>query len=354
MNRRYTRQVRVGDVLLGGGAPIAVQSMLSSPSASPEKNIQEAQQLQAAGCDILRVSVPTLEDVRLIIALKQAVHIPIVADIHFDYRIALKAVEAGVDKIRLNPGNIGGTDKVKQVAAACKERGVPVRIGVNAGSLEKDILAKHVSPKPESIVESAEKHIRLLQDADFNDIVVSLKSSHVPTTIEAYRLLAGRCDYPLHIGVTEAGTLRAGLVKNALGIGSLLMQGIGDTLRVSLTADAVQEVYAGFDILRAAGIAVQRPEIISCPTCGRTNIPVAEVAAQLEQRLQGLRVPIKVAVMGCVVNGIGEGREADIGIAGGVDSAVLFIRGEQVRTLHGNYVEELYQEIMRIIDNGFD
>lgn len=345
---KTTRKVMVGDVPVGGGAPVSVQSMLAVPAADVEGNVAQAQNLQVAGCQILRVSVPSLEDVRLVTALKQAVEMPIVADIHFDYRIALAAVEAGVDKIRINPGNIGSDERVRSVADACRNAGVPIRIGVNGGSLEKEILEKHGSPTAEALVESAMGHVQLLEKHGFEDIIVSIKSSHVPTMVKAYQLLSQKCSYPLHLGVTEAGLYRAGLVKNAMGIGTLLLQGVGDTLRVSLTASPQEEVLAGFDILRAAGRKVPGPEVVSCPTCGRTNIPVEEIAAEVQRRLAGNPKQVKVAVMGCVVNGIGEGKEADIGIAGGRDSAVLFVKGEKVRTLHGDYVQELLDEIEKL------
>ncbi|NLW78386.1 MAG: flavodoxin-dependent (E)-4-hydroxy-3-methylbut-2-enyl-diphosphate synthase [Ruminococcaceae bacterium] len=346
--RRVSKQVLVGGVAMGGGAPVTVQSMLSVPAADVAGNAAQARQLAACGCEVLRVSVPALEDVRLIGAIKAAVAVPLVADIHFDYRIALAALDAGVDKIRINPGNIGGAEKVKQLADACKARGVPIRIGVNGGSLEKPLLEKYGGPTPQALVDSALGHARLLEAQGFEDIVLSVKASRVADMVEAYRLLAAQCGYPLHLGVTEAGTWRAGLVKNAVGIGALLLDGIGDTLRVSLTAAPEKEVRAGFDILRAAGLPAPGPEVISCPTCGRTNIPVAQIAEELERRLAGSPKAIKVAVMGCVVNGIGEGREADIGIAGGMDSAVLFVKGEQVRVLRGNYLEALLDEIERL------
>lgn len=346
--RRKARTVKVGSLAMGGDAPILVQSMLNAPAADVEGNVRQARALEKAGCQVVRVSVPSLDDVRLVAALKQAVTIPVVADIHFDYRIALAAVEAGVDKIRINPGNIGGTEKVRAVASACKARGVPIRVGVNGGSLEKALLEQYGGPTPEALCESALSHVRLLEEQDFFDTVISIKSSHVPTMVAAYRLLATQCDYPLHLGVTEAGTYHAGLVKNAMGIGALLLDGIGDTLRVSLTAAPEKEIQAGYDILRAAGQPVPGVEVIACPTCGRTNIPVEEIAAQVEERLAGCQKPLKVAVMGCVVNGLGEGREADIGIAGGKGDAVLFVKGEKVRVLHGDFVEELVREIGKL------
>ncbi len=346
--RRRTRQVLVGTVPVGGQSPISVQSMLAVPAGDVPGNVVQALRLQNAGCQIIRVSVPTVDDVRLVTALKAAVHMPVVADIHFDWRIALACVEAGADKIRINPGNIGSMEKVRAVAAACKGAGVPIRVGVNGGSLEKDLLEKYGGPAAQALAESALRHVGMLEDCGFYDTVISLKSSHVPTMVAAYRLLADKCDYPLHLGVTEAGTLRAGLVKNAMGIGALLLEGIGDTLRVSLTEDPAEEVRAGYAIMRAAGLPAPGPQVISCPTCGRTNIPVAAIAAEVENRLAHSTKQVTIAVMGCVVNGLGEGREADIGLAGGKDSAVLFVKGERLRTITGNYVDELLAEAAKL------
>ncbi|MBU3806077.1 MAG: flavodoxin-dependent (E)-4-hydroxy-3-methylbut-2-enyl-diphosphate synthase [Candidatus Fournierella pullistercoris] len=342
------REVKIGSIAIGGTNPVAVQTMLNVPVADIQGNVEQAKRLEAAGCQILRGSVPTLEDVRLVEAIKNAVDIPFVADIHFNYKIALACVDAGVDKIRINPGNIGADDNVKAVAQACNAKNIPIRIGVNGGSLEKHILAKYGAPVPEAMVESALYHVALLEKHDFNNIVVSIKSSNVPNMMRAYRMLSERCDYPLHLGVTEAGTYRMGLIKSGMGIGGLLMEGIGDTIRVSLTDDPEKEVQAGYDILRAAGHAVDGPEIISCPTCGRTNIQVANIANEVEQRLKGYKKPIKIAVMGCVVNGPGEAREADIGIAGGKDEALLFIRGEKIRMLRGNIVDQFVEEILKL------
>ena len=301
--RKLRREVKIGSLRIGGENPIAVQSMLNVPVKDIAGNVAQAKRLEQAGCQIIRVTVPTPADAAVVTAIKKEVSIPLVADIHFDYRAAIAAAEAGADKIRINPGNIGGDDRVAAVVRACKERGLPIRIGVNAGSLEKDLLEKYGSPTPEALCESAMRHVRILEKHDFEDIVISIKSSNVPTVIAAYRLLAETCDYPLHVGVTEAGTYRMGLIKSAMGIGGLLLEGIGDTLRVSLTDEPEKEVQAGFDILRAAGFAVPGPEVISCPTCGRTNIKVAEIAQEVERRLTGCKKPIKVAVMGCVVNG---------------------------------------------------
>ena len=325
--RKNTRAVRIGGVTVGGGNPVAVQSMLNVPIHDIAGNVAQAKRLEAEGCQIVRVTVPSVADVPVVEALKNAVKMPVVADIHFDYKVALACAEAGVDKIRINPGNIGDDAHVGEVASACRARGIPIRIGVNGGSLEKEILAKYGKVTPEALVESAMYHVSLLERHDFNDIVISIKSSNVPVVVEAYRQLSLRCDYPLHVGVTEAGTYRMGLIKSAMGIGTLLLEGIGDTIRVSLTDEPEKEVRAGFDILRAAGHFVPGPEVVSCPTCGRTNINVAQIASEVEERLRGCNKPIKVAVMGCVVNGPGEARGADIGIAGGNGEGLLFIKG---------------------------
>lgn len=338
------KKVKVGNLTLGDGR-IYIQSMLNIPAEKVEESVAQAVALERAGCEIVRAAIPTIEDVRLIPAIKEKVNIPLVADIHFDYRIALAAVEAGVDKVRINPGNIGGTDRVKAVADACRKHNVPIRIGVNSGSLEKKLLEKYGSPTPEALVESALGHVKLLNDCDFDDIVISIKSSDVKLMIAAYRLLAQQVDYPLHLGVTEAGTERMGLVKSAVGIGSLLCDGIGDTIRVSLTADPVKEIYAARDILRACdmGGGVQ---IVSCPTCGRTKIALIPLAEQVEKLCANISKPIKVAVMGCVVNGPGEAREADIGIAGGNGEGILFKKGKILRKVpEENLLEELRKEI---------
>ncbi len=338
------KKVKVGNLTLGDGK-IYIQSMLNVPAEKVDETVQQAVALEKAGCEIVRVAIPTIEDVRLIPAIKDKVNIPLVADIHFDYRIALAAVEAGVDKVRINPGNIGGTDRVKAVADACRKKNVPIRIGVNSGSLEKKLLEKYGSPTPEALVESALGHVKLLNDCDFDDIVISIKSSDVRLMIAAYRLLAQQVDYPLHLGVTEAGTERMGLVKSAVGIGSLLCDGIGDTIRVSLTADPVREIYAAKDILRACdmGGGVQ---IVSCPTCGRTKIALIPLAEEVEKLCADIDKPIKVAVMGCVVNGPGEAREADIGIAGGNGEGILFKKGKILRKVpEDRLLKELRKEI---------
>lgn len=338
------RKVKVGGLTLGDGK-IYVQSMLNTPAEDIAASVAQAQALEAAGCEIIRAAVPREEDAALITALKKAVSVPVVADIHFDHKIALRCVEAGVDKIRINPGNIGSAQKVREVADACKAHGIPIRIGVNSGSLERGLLERYGAPLPEALVESALRHASLLEDCGFEDIVISIKSSDVKLMIAAYRLLAKRVDYPLHLGVTEAGTERMGIIKSAVGIGSLLCDGIGDTIRVSLTADPVQEVYAARDILRACGMG-RGVQIVSCPTCGRTKIDLISLANRVEQALAGVDKPLKVAVMGCAVNGPGEAREADIGIAGGRGEALLFKKGQLLRKVtEDRIVEELLREI---------
>ena len=343
------REVKIGGMAIGGSNPIAVQTMLNVPIDDIPGNVAQARRCAAAGCQILRVTCPTPADARCIEAVKKAVDIPIVADIHFDYRAALACAAVGVDKIRINPGNIGSDDRVKEVVRACRAGGIPIRIGVNGGSLEKHILAKYGAPVPEAMVESALYHVRLLEKFDFDDIVISIKSSNVPRMMEAYGQLSAVTDYPLHVGVTEAGTCQMGLLKSGMGIGGLLLEGIGDTIRVSLAADPEKEVEAGFNILRAVGYAVAGPEVITCPTCGRTQYPCIEIANEVERRLQGYKKPIKVAVMGCVVNGPGEAREADIGIAGGKNEAVLFVHGQPVRKLTGdNILDQFMEEIYKL------
>lgn len=338
------KTVRVADLTIGDGK-IYIQSMLNVPASDVEGSVRQAVELEKAGCEIVRAAIPTIEDVRLIPAIKAAVKIPLVADIHFDYRIALAAVEAGIDKVRINPGNIGSADRVKAVADACKQRGIPIRIGVNSGSLEKELLHKYGSPTAEALVESAAGHIKLLNDCDFDDIVVSIKSSDVRLMIEAYRLFAKRFEYPLHLGVTEAGTERMGIIKSAVGIGSLLCDGIGDTIRVSLTADPVREIYAAKDILKACGFG-GGVQIVSCPTCGRTKIDLIGLASRVEELCRDIDKDIKIAVMGCVVNGPGEAREADLGIAGGDGVGLIFKKGEILRKVPEDMLlSELKKEI---------
>jgi len=348
MQRSLTRMVKAGSVAIGGGARVSVQSMLSKPAHDIEGSIAQALELERAGCDILRAAVPDKEAVRLIASLKEHCTAPIVADIHFDYKLALESLAAGADKIRLNPGNIGGQDRVRAVAGACRARGVPIRIGVNGGSLEKDLLAKYGAPTPEAMAESAMNHARLLEACDFYDIVISLKSSDVANTVRAYEILAGQCDYPLHVGVTEAGMQRMGVIKSSIGIGALLLQGIGDTIRVSLTADPVEEVRAARDILRALGQG-SGPDIVSCPTCGRTKIDLIALANEAERRLAGCEKRITVAIMGCAVNGPGEAREADIGLAGGEGCALLFRRGEALyKVPEDRALDSLMEEIEKL------
>ena len=349
MERRKCKQVMVGQVPIGGNSPVSVQSMLNVPAHDIAGSVAQAKRLQDCGCQIIRTAVPDREAVALVAALKEALTIPVVADIHFDYRLALESAAAGVDKIRINPGNIGDENHVKAVAQECRRRGLPIRIGVNSGSLEKEILAKYGHPTPEAMRDSALYHASLLEKFDFDDIVLSIKSSDVPTMIRAYELTAESCDYPLHLGVTEAGTERMGLLKSAVGIGSLLTHGIGDTIRVSLTADPEREIAAGIDLLAAAGLRNDRPRLVSCPTCGRTAIDLIGIAAEVERRLQTVNKPISVAVMGCIVNGPGEAREADIGLAGGKGTVALFRKGEVLRTVdEAVAVEELMKEIERL------
>ncbi len=350
MVRQPKRTVKIGNVTIGGNEPIAVQTMLNVPIQDVQGNVEQAKRVAKAGCQIVRVTVPTPADAAAVAAIKEAVDIPVVADIHFDYRAALAAVDAGADKIRINPGNIGSDDRVKAVADACNAKNIPIRIGVNGGSLEKHILAKYGAPVPEAMVESALYHVQLLEKHDFDNIVISIKSSNVPRMMAAYRMLSAKTDYPLHVGVTEAGGNRMGLIKSGMGIGGLLLEGIGDTLRVSLTDEPENEVLAGYDILRAVGYAVAGPEIISCPTCGRTQYPMMEIAREVEERLRadGFKKPLKIAIMGCIVNGPGEASDADIGIAGGKDEALLFIRGQRVRMLKDHIVDQLIDEIYKL------
>ncbi|MCD8143031.1 MAG: flavodoxin-dependent (E)-4-hydroxy-3-methylbut-2-enyl-diphosphate synthase [Clostridiales bacterium] len=312
-----TKQIMVGSVPVGGGAPVAIQSMCSTHTDDVEATVQQILRLEAAGCEIVRVAVPDKESAFAIDKIKERIHIPLVVDIHFDYKLALACIERGADKVRINPGNIGGEDRVKAVADACRQRNIPIRIGVNGGSLEKELLAKYGRVCPEALVESAFGHIRLLNQFDFDDICISLKSSNVQIAMAAYQMMHEQSDYPLHLGVTEAGTRQMGTIKSAIGIGGLLAQGIGDTFRVTLTADPVEEVVVAKQILQAAGIRQDGPNLISCPTCGRTRIDLIPLAQEVESRLRTVQKPITVAVMGCVVNGPGEASAADVGIAGG-------------------------------------
>lgn len=344
---RTSKKIKVGNTFLGGGSPVLVQSMLNVPSTDIDGSVKQAVELEKAGCQIIRFAIPNEEALALVEPIKKATTVPLVADIHFDYKLALGAAERGIDKIRINPGNIGSENRVKAVADICKQKGLPIRIGVNSGSLEKHILAKYGSPTPEAMVESALYHASLLEKFDFDDIVISIKSSNVNTMIKAYELAAEKCNYPLHLGVTEAGTERMGIIKSAVGIGSLLTHGIGDTIRVSLTDDPVKEVYAAQDILKAIGLKTDCPYLVSCPTCGRTRIDLVGLAKQVEERLRDCKKPITVAVMGCIVNGPGEAKEADIGVAGGDGCGLIFKKGEILRKVPEN---ELLDELMKEID----
>ena len=342
-----TKQIMVGGVPIGGGAPVTIQSMTNTRTDDVEATLHQIRTLAAAGCEIIRVAVPDMAAAKAVGKIKEESPIPVVVDIHFDYKLALEAIAAGADKVRINPGNIGGADHVKAVAQACARRGVPIRIGVNGGSLEKPLLAKYGGVCPEAMVESAFGHIRLLNQYDFDDICVSLKSSSVPMTMKAYQLMSQASNYPLHIGVTEAGTVRMGTLKSAVGIGGLLALGIGDTMRVSLSADPIEEVYAAREILKAAGIRKEGAELVSCPTCGRTRINLISLANQVEERLKAVDKPITVAVMGCVVNGPGEASAADCGIAGGVGEGLLFKKGQIIKKVPQ---EQLVDELFALID----
>ncbi|MCD8126793.1 MAG: flavodoxin-dependent (E)-4-hydroxy-3-methylbut-2-enyl-diphosphate synthase [Clostridiales bacterium] len=342
-----SKQIMVGSVPVGGGAPVAIQSMCSTHTDDVEATVQQILRLEAAGCEIVRVAVPDKESAFAVDKIKERIHIPLVVDIHFDYKLALACIERGADKVRINPGNIGGEDRVKAVADACRLRNIPIRIGVNGGSLEKELLAKYGKVCPEALVESAFGHVRLLNQFDFDDICISLKSSNVQIAMAAYKMMHEQSDYPLHLGVTEAGTRQMGTIKSAIGIGGLLAQGIGDTFRVTLTADPVEEVVVAKQILQAAGIRQDGPNLISCPTCGRTRIDLIPLAQEVEARLRTVQKPITVAVMGCVVNGPGEAGAADVGIAGGNGFGFLFQHGEIVKKVPE---EQLVDELFQLID----
>ena len=344
-----SKTINIGPVKIGGGSKIAIQSMLNREAHDIEGNIEQALQLQNAGCDIVRIAVPDMDSVKTLHAVKDKISIPLVADIHFDYRLAIESAAAGADKIRINPGNIGSADRVKAVVAACREKNLPIRIGVNSGSLEKSILAKYGGATPEGMVDSALYNVSLLEKFDFDDIVISLKSSDVKTMVSAYRLMSGKCSYPLHIGVTEAGSERMGIIKSAAGIGALLVDGIGDTIRVSLTADPVKEIFAAKDILKSLGYKGYGVNIVSCPTCGRTRIDLIALANAASEALRNVDKDITVAIMGCVVNGPGEASAADIGIAGGIDSGLIFKKGAALRKVpQGKLLEELISEIEKM------
>ena len=350
METRKSRRVQVGENLfIGGDAPVVVQSMLNAPQGDIEANVQQARELSAAGCQLIRLSVTHHTDIDTIRALKEAVKVPLVADIQMNYELALESIDAGIDKIRINPRYIGGPDKVREVADKCKEHHIPIRVGVNSGSVEKELLKKYGGVTPEAMAESAMNSVRILENADFHDIVISIKSSDIRTMIAAYRIVAKECDYPLHLGVTEAGTEKMGRIKSAIGIGSLLADGIGDTIRVSLADEPVKEIDAAFDILKALDLVPDAPQLVACPTCGRTQIDLIGIANEVEERLKDVHKPIRVAVMGCPVNGPGAASNADIGIAGGNGVGLLFKKGEIIKKVpEEELVDELFREIERL------
>lgn len=350
MERRKTRQIQVGKVKIGGDAPITVQSMTNTRTDDAAATLRQIGELAAAGCEIIRCAVPDMAAAEGLKRIVSESPIPVIADIHFDYKLALAAIDAGVDGLRLNPGNIGGNDRVAAVVDAAKKRNIPIRIGVNAGSLPKDLLEKYGHPTAEALVEAAWRHIHILEEMDYRNIKVSLKAHDVPLTVAAYRLLASQCDYPLHVGITEAGTINSGIIKSAVGIGTLLAEGIGDTIRVSLTGDPVREVKVAYDILKSLGLREYGPTLISCPTCGRTKINLEKLALEVERRLEKISEPITVAVMGCVVNGPGEAREADVGIAGGINEGLIFKKGVVLKKVpEACIIDELFAEIDKIL-----
>lgn len=350
MERRKTRQIQVGKVKIGGDALISVQSMTNTRTDNAAFTLRQIGELAAAGCEIIRCAVPDMAAAEGLKRIVSESPIPVIADIHFDYKLALAAIDAGVDGLRLNPGNIGGNDRVAAVVDAAKKRNIPIRIGVNAGSLPKDLLEKYGHPTAEALVEAAWRHIHILEEMDYRNIKVSLKAHDVPLTVAAYRLLASQCDYPLHVGITEAGTINSGIIKSAVGIGTLLAEGIGDTIRVSLTGDPVREVKVAYDILKSLGLREYGPTLISCPTCGRTKINLEKLALEVERRLEKISEPITVAVMGCVVNGPGEAREADVGIAGGINEGLIFKKGVVLKKVpEACIIDELFAEIDKIL-----
>ena len=349
--RKKTRQIHIGSVPIGGGAPISVQSMTNTKTTDTEATVQQIKALTAGGCDIVRLAVPDMAAAENLGNIIKEVNLPLVADIHFDYKLALEAIRQGISGLRLNPGNIGGEEKVRAVVQEAKAHGIPIRIGVNAGSLDKKILEKHGGVTPEGLVESALQHVRILEQQGFYDTKISLKAHDVPMTLAAYRLMSEKVDYPLHLGITEAGTPNTGIIKSAVGIGSLLAEGIGDTFRISLTGDPVVEVKVANEILKALGLKEYGPTLVACPTCGRTSIDLPAIAAQVEKKLEGITEPIEVAVMGCVVNGPGEARGADVGIAGGKGEGLVFRKGEIVRKVpESELVTELFKEIDAILE----
>ncbi len=344
--RRLSREVSVGSLKIGGNNPISIQSMTNTDTRDAKATIEQIKRLEEVGCDVVRVAVPDIEAAKNIGEIKKNVNIPVIADIHFDYKLALEAIEQGVDGVRINPGNIGNTDRVKMVVNKCKEKNLKIRIGVNGGSLEKDLLQKYGSATAEALVESALGHVKILEDLDFYNIVISLKSSDIYKTIEAYELISKKVDYPLHIGITESGSVKKGTIKSSIGVGALLLKGIGDTVRISLTGDPTEEVIVGKEILRSLGLLNDKIKVISCPTCGRCNINLIDVVNEVEEKINKIDKDITVAIMGCAVNGPGEAKEADIGIAGGKGEGLLFKKGEIVRKIKGDsLVEELLAEI---------
>lgn len=350
ISRKKTRQITLGTVKIGGGAPVAVQSMCNTDTRDPQATLVQIGKLEQAGCEIVRLAVPDEEAAKALGLIRKGTKLPLIADIHFSHSLALEAVKQGVDGLRINPGNIGGKEKVSEVVRACKDRGIPIRIGVNAGSLEKHLLEKYGHPTPEAIVESAFGHIRILEDLNYTNIKVSLKASDVLTTVVSYRLFSGKSDYPLHIGISEAGTLFSGTIKSSVGLGILLSEGIGDTVRVSLTADPVEEVRVAYEILKSLKVRQRGVNIVSCPTCGRTEIDIIGLASEVEKRLSHIKEPITVAVMGCVVNGPGEAREADVGIAGGKGVGLLFKHGEIITKLsEKELADTLVKEVEEIV-----
>jgi len=350
MNRRKTIQLSIGGVKVGGDAPIAIQSMTNTPTQDAGKTLEQIGRLAAAGCEIIRCAVPNEDALVGLKGICAKSPLPVVADIHFDYRLALGAIEAGVAALRLNPGNIGDRDRVEQVVTAAKKKNLPIRIGVNGGSLPRDLLEKYGHPTAEALVEAAWRHIKILEELDYRQLKISLKAHDVPLTLAAYRLMARQCDYPLHLGITEAGTVNSGIIKSAVGIGTLLAEGIGDTIRVSLTGDPVEEVRVAKEIIQSLGLRKFGPTLISCPTCGRTRINLEKLALAVEEHLKTITKPISVAVMGCVVNGPGEAREADVGIAGGIGEGLLFRKGEIIKKVpEEQLLPELYAEIERIV-----
>lgn len=349
--RKKTRMIHIGPVAIGGGAPISVQSMCNTKTTDTKATVAQIKALQAAGCDIVRLAVPDMQAAKNLHNIIAQVNVPLVADIHFDYKLALEAIEQGISALRLNPGNIGGEEKVKAVVKAAKAHNVPIRIGVNAGSLDKKILAKYGGVTPEALVESAMQHVKILETLDFHDMKISLKAHDVPLTLAAYRLMSETVDYPLHLGITEAGTVNTGIIKSAVGIGALLAEGIGDTFRISLTGDPVVEVKVANEILKSLGLKEYGPTLIACPTCGRTSIDLPAIAAKVEAKLAAIKDSIDVAVMGCVVNGPGEARGADVGIAGGNGEGLIFRKGEIIRKVpEAVLVDELFKEIDAILE----